>query len=255
MGNKIDEAKVIVSNFINIPVSEINESTIMDYSVVPSSLLLHRMYAVLSDRGFYLDDPSSITTFGDFLKSITSEEKINFPEFQKQEEERRWCDKRLFSIGVDIEGIEKFNPSHNNKDNSFYKSTYSLHEITYCESRPDPVSSFAGLFALKEAIVKADNYYKKVPFNKIEINHLTSGAPVFDGFSVSLSHSDGFVVAVACKEGSGKNIESNGQLLISNESVREFVLSEIRENNKLITKKLVIFMLLVVVLIVLGSAV
>ena len=45
------QAKVI-AHFLKVEASEINETTAMNYTVIPSSLLLHRMYAVLVDKGY-----------------------------------------------------------------------------------------------------------------------------------------------------------------------------------------------------------
>ena len=63
--------------------------------------------------------------------------------------------------------------------------------------QPAPYASFAGLFAAKEAIVKANNANRNKPFNTITISHDAQGKPRFPGFHISLSHTENTAVAVA----------------------------------------------------------
>jgi 4'-phosphopantetheinyl transferase superfamily len=65
--------------------------------------------------------------------------------------------------------------------------------------QPDPPASFAGLFAAKEAIVKADNQYKNKPFHSIGIDHLPGGKPVHPPFEISITHTDSLAIAVAVR--------------------------------------------------------
>jgi phosphopantetheine--protein transferase-like protein len=194
-----NEEKDIISHFLKISPSDIDESTIIDHTVISSSLLLHRMYAVLADKGFVIDDPASIKTYGDFVKNISHEKEIFSDEDNIEELDFNTPNESFFSIGIDIEEIANFDAVDNYKDDSFYKNNFSIEEMDYCISKTDTRRSFAGLFSLKEAIIKADNSYKKIPFNKIEIKHTKSGGPIFNQFSISLSHSDNYVVAVASK--------------------------------------------------------
>ena len=46
------QAKKVIAHFLKVEASEINETTVMNYTVIPSSLLLHRMYSVLADKGY-----------------------------------------------------------------------------------------------------------------------------------------------------------------------------------------------------------
>ena len=58
-------------------------------------------------------------------------------------------------------------------------------------------STTAGLFAAKEALVKADNRLMGRAFNSIVIEHAPDGKPLYEGFQISISHTDTLAVAVA----------------------------------------------------------
>ena len=68
----MQQAKIIIAHFLKKEVKDIDQDTVMDYTVVPSSLLLHRMYAELADKGYMINDPASITTYADFLEILSS---------------------------------------------------------------------------------------------------------------------------------------------------------------------------------------
>jgi phosphopantetheine--protein transferase-like protein len=65
---------------------------------------------------------------------------------------------------------------------------FSKNEIAYCSSKKNPKLCFCGRFAAKEAIVKADNRYLNSNFSDMEIKVSSSGAPVFKGMNISISH-------------------------------------------------------------------
>ena len=194
------EAKRIIAHFVGLTASQVNDSTVMDYTSVSSSILLHRMYASLADIGFVVDDPGAVTTYGDFINSLQGRpdgdengaqyNKVMSPNLHHS---------GLLQIGIDIVQIEEFPKYVSGTDSRFYADSFSENEIIYCESRHSPESSFAGLFSAKEAIIKADSAYQRIPFNEIEIQHSNLGKPLFDGFDISISHSLATVVAVACK--------------------------------------------------------
>ena len=89
--------------------------------------------------------------------------------------------------------------ANNYNDDRFYVDNFSLNEIDYCKSKVNPKNSFAAIFSLKESIIKADNSLKTTPFNELEIKHNIEGRPIYDGFFLSNSHSNGNVVSIAIK--------------------------------------------------------
>jgi phosphopantetheine--protein transferase-like protein len=195
------QAKKIIAHFLKVEVGEIKDSTVMNHTVVPSSLLLHRMYAVLADNGYVLEDPSTVITYSDFLNAVSNNTiEQNFKGFDTQVISNEFGDKSFFlSSGIDIQEISLIKNIKDKTSDPFFKENFSKEEIEYCMSKPDPSQSFAGLFSVKEAIIKADHSFKKVKFNKINIIHDSSDKPTFEGFSISISHSADYVSAFALK--------------------------------------------------------
>ncbi len=104
-------------------------------------------------------------------------------------------------IGIDIEEVSGLPLTNDFRKDEFYKMNFTATEIAYCILQPDPYSSFAGLFAAKEAIIKADGRDRFKVFNSIEIGHSPEGKPVYPGFELSISHAGKMAVAVAVPSG------------------------------------------------------
>ncbi|RXK40210.1 hypothetical protein M231_02484 [Tremella mesenterica] len=112
----------------------------------------------------------------------------------------------IAGVGVDTELITAVPTSETFRQRNFTQS-----EIDYCSSAPDPIASFAGRWAAKEAIFKALSVPSKgagASMKEIEIVNTESGPEVkLSGeaetaaggkkIKVSLSHSDTSVVAFA----------------------------------------------------------
>ena len=101
------------------------------------------------------------------------------------------------SIGIDIEEIAGLPVTSDFRTEVFYTDNFSEKEIAYCIMQPDPFASFAGLFAAKEAILKANNKFKDIKFRDIIITHNSLGKPHFDGAIISISHTKETAIAVA----------------------------------------------------------
>tara|TARA_B100000780_G_C21086195_1_gene437589 strand:- start:121 stop:906 length:786 start_codon:yes stop_codon:yes gene_type:complete len=233
---KIEKAKLVISHFLKIDVDEINNATVINHTAIKSSLLLHRMYAKLASEGFILEDPASIETFGDFIMAL-SDEKDNLLNDssgignidKKIKSNGRKLINPILSVGVDIESVSSLEYSDEYSSNIFYTENFTNDEIQYCVSKPNPQQSFTALFATKEAIIKADNSYKKVKFNAINIKHNEIDKPSFKDFSISISHSEEYVVAVAIKLDS-----HNLPNLIENEIYKLLNKNKIRLNKVLV---------------------
>jgi len=239
----MQQAKSIIAHFLKKKIEDINEGTLMDYTVVPSSLLLHRMYSALAEKGYVVDDPASITTYKDFLNALVISNNSDLVEVDmKVLTSNIIRDENSLSMGIDIEEISSFDTTDDYANNQFYKSNFSLEEIQYCITKPNPVQSFAGLFSAKEAIVKADNSFIKTEFNKLKIIHTNANKPIFKGFSLSISHSKSHVIAIACKMDCKKN-----QSLVPKE-IRQLVKREIR-NSAFIYMSIIVFLLCLIAII------
>ena len=191
----------IISLYIKIPADQINSNTIIDRTAVSSSILLHRMYAHLAKENFAVADYWDIKDFGSLQKRIDgqpgstaihaiSKEKLATVDPSVVEDD-------LPSIGIDIEQISNMPVVNDYREDEFYRMNFAPAEIAYCILQSNPAASFAGLFAAKEAIVKANKLFLDKPFNAIYIDHLPNGKPVHPLFKLSISHSNDVAIAVA----------------------------------------------------------
>ena len=193
----MQELKNIISVFIKKDPSEISDITTIDKTVIQGSILIHRMYAEIAKLGYQIDDFFSIQTYSDLLIRIGEKEKAdNAPITTDQIREEN------NGIGIDIETIKNLPKTADFREEEFYKQNFSPGEISSCILKSNPLQSFAGLFAAKEALVKADNSLLGIPFNNIEINFQDQGKPFYPGFEVSISHQNEVSIAVAVKKGS-----------------------------------------------------
>jgi phosphopantetheine--protein transferase-like protein len=103
-------------------------------------------------------------------------------------------------IGIDIEEVAALPRVADLRKETFYTQNFTPGEIAYCILQADPYTSLTGLFAVKEAIIKADGQYRNRPFHTMEIGHTAEGRPVFPGMGLSISHAGGMAVAVAVAE-------------------------------------------------------
>lgn len=107
----------------------------------------------------------------------------------------------MISNGIDIVKIDRFNSLKDN--DSFMNSIFNEKEIEYINLHNNNTSTIAGMFAAKEAFLKAhkkgiNNYSLK----DIEISHDDNNAPfiisnIFDTNNVSLSISHDGEYAIA----------------------------------------------------------
>lgn len=111
-------------------------------------------------------------------------------------------------IGVDTASISRIAKALCNP--AFKANVFTPRECEYCDGRPAPTQSYAGIFCAKEAAAKALNtgFGKGVMPSDIEIDHAENGAPILVAHGgaatmlasrracVSISHDGDFAVAV-----------------------------------------------------------
>jgi len=104
-------------------------------------------------------------------------------------------------IGIDIQHESELFPDAliDVKSQDSLSDIFTQREIAYAEMRQNPFESLTGMFAAKEAIVKASVAKVENRLSEIEINFSENGAPFFPGCCLSISHSKGTAVAVALK--------------------------------------------------------
>ena len=195
------QLKDIISLYIKIPADQINTNTIIDRTAVSSSIILHRMYAHLAKENFGVADYWDIKNFGSLQKIIHghsgSAVKHTLPNEELATENSSAREDNQPSIGIDIEQISNMPIVGDYREDEFYRMNFTPVEIAYCILQPSPAASFAGLFAAKEAIVKANKLFSNKPFNAIYIDHLPNGKPIHPLFKLSISHSNDIAIAVA----------------------------------------------------------
>ncbi len=99
----------------------------------------------------------------------------------------------MFKTGIDIIRIARIEKSL--EKDSFKKAVFTESEIAYSKN----AQSFAGIFAAKEAYLKAVGTGINCRLNTIEILHNSSGKPYINGVEksdVSISHDGEYAVAV-----------------------------------------------------------
>ena len=211
MENKI---KDIVSVFIKVPAEQITHDTIIDRSSVSSSITLHRMYAKLAEEGIVVADYWNIQKFATLLQRIngTGQTAISVPAVAEAQANGQHFnfnrESATQAIGIDVEEVGAMPEANDFREDAFYQMNFSSTEIAHCILQPNPYASFAGLFAAKEAIVKANNANRDRPFNSIVINHDQEGKPGYPGFSLSVSHTNNVAIAVALQVGVPASVDN-----------------------------------------------
>ncbi len=196
-----EQIKNIVAQYIKVPVALMDHNTVIDRTAVASSILLHRMYAHLAKDGIIVTDYWDLKNLGNLLQKISGQ-SVSFKatEFSTDATIKMHINsnaENLFSIGIDMEQISLLPVVTDYREDEFYSMNFAPSEIAYCVLQSSPFASLAGLFAAKEAIVKADNSYLNKSFNSIIIDHSANGEPIHPKFQLSISHTTDIAVAIA----------------------------------------------------------
>ena len=105
--------------------------------------------------------------------------------------------KDVVRLGNDIQLVAELFPEGDSLDSVQLEKIFTKYEISYAKATDNPKVTLAGLFSLKESLVKAGASYGT--FLDLEITHDNNGAPIFYGFLVSISHSGNYATSVALK--------------------------------------------------------
>ena len=109
-------------------------------------------------------------------------------------------------IGIDLVDIKRFEKLPYLSNITFYKKIFDTNEIRYCMKFKNPFPHFAGMFAIKEATIKAIK--KQVSFIDIKIIHSNHKPQIrIKGsnnkkykFLLSVSHEQKTAIAVVISE-------------------------------------------------------
>ncbi|HEV2348832.1 MAG TPA: holo-ACP synthase [Terriglobia bacterium] len=127
----------------------------------------------------------------------------------------------IVGTGVDIAETSRIEQVFERHGERFSKKIYTSAEIAYCEKFKNKAERYAARFAAKEAAFKAlgTGWGNGVHWVDVEVTHLPTGKPelVLTGralavarelgvtrASVSISHSDRYVVAQVIMESNGQ---------------------------------------------------
>ena len=213
--------KKIEDIFKSFPLkSEINinnrQTTISSAIDLFSSIVLERIIARLinefPDVNFENLNPQS--SINDIFQLIVNnsdfkEENLNDQNFSSiQIEDIKLdllenCSLNINSVGIDIESKNSIpNDIFLIKNSSLRKRLFSEKEIIYSITKPDPIITLTGIFAAKEAFIKALSSKKKIGFNQINIAYNPNGKPfvilnnnIFKAY-LSISHTSQIATAI-----------------------------------------------------------
>jgi phosphopantetheine--protein transferase-like protein len=100
-------------------------------------------------------------------------------------------------IGIDIEDIANLPQADDYREHTFFKDNFTATELSYCLMRPDVRASLCGMWAAKEALIKAGlTLPQPHRLDAIEITHDEVGRPTYPGWQLSISHTATTAVAL-----------------------------------------------------------
>ena len=185
--------KNIVAAFLKVEPETIHPGTRMDKTAIKGSVMIHRMYTVMERQGFKTSNRHEIHTFADLL------ENLGGAPVKDKDAPSEQTPAGGTGIGIDLEAVKNMPETGDFRGHEFYADNFSAAEISYCTLQPDAYACFAGKFAAKEAVVKADNAFRGMRFCDIEIGNDAHGRPVFRDFLISITHQEEWAAAVAVR--------------------------------------------------------
>ncbi len=104
--------------------------------------------------------------------------------------------------GIDIIEVARIAKARDTFGEKFLNRVYAPHELKYALTKPSPTVHLAGLWAAKEAAIKALGAFAPKAMHDITISHLPSGAPNLNidiphcSLSLSISHTQHIATAI-----------------------------------------------------------
>ena len=153
-----------------------------------SSVLKDRFVSALKKMKIYWDlEPTTINKLvesGKITKTVPNKSKLSISETK--------IDSGVH-IGVDLQFIGDLPIVKDPWEDQFYKDNFNKNEIAHCLKKKNIFESFAGIFAVKEAIYKIDGTAKK----DIKLKFSKEGKPINRKYSISISHDHNYAIGVA----------------------------------------------------------
>jgi phosphopantetheine--protein transferase-like protein len=101
-------------------------------------------------------------------------------------------------VGVDMQSIDEMFPEAlpcDLKSDQALSTIFTLKELSYAASKDNPRQTLTGIFAAKEAVLKASSFVRNL--NEIEILPDQNGRPICASHNLSISHSAEYAIAIA----------------------------------------------------------
>lgn len=228
-----------MKNFVLDYFSKLLNSSIDADSIIKlSSAQSARAYTWLKSNSFDFDAQILRQSFT-INQLIELEDNSVPPSFLGLSETEKFLPESLYmgeapsSIGIDIQSIAELFPMGlvaDPKSDPELLGIYTLKELSYAQSRNNPIQTLTGLFAAKEAILKCR--YGEGRLVDLEVLPDESGRPTFNGFLISISHSKDYAIAIAVarlsKKDDLKYEKDFEKPLSSSGGVGDIVISKIR---------------------------
>ncbi|MBU3538245.1 holo-ACP synthase [Polynucleobacter sp. UK-Gri1-W3] len=182
-----------LSKLLNKPITDRVE-------IALSSAQKSRVHGWLSQNGILFNESTLAGKF--YINQLLGGAGVSVEQLQISSKEIAAASSKLdmgkFQIGIDIQRVDELFPkglSFDPKVDKGLTQIYTTKELSYAQSKTDPIATLTGIFCAKEAIQKASNLNKKLM--DIEILPDLNGMPRSEGFLVSISHSGDYAVAIA----------------------------------------------------------
>ncbi|MDR3224093.1 MAG: holo-ACP synthase [Holosporales bacterium] len=110
----------------------------------------------------------------------------------------------ILGLGVDIVDINRIERLANRFPERFRSKLFTGREVEFCDRRKEAVASFAKIFAIKEATVKAISDIHGIGWKDVEVTHDSNGKPLVNLFGNALENSmkkvDGFSILASVSD-------------------------------------------------------
>ena len=184
-----DEIINLLENFPLKSGIQLKEDSIISSSIdIFSSILLERIKSKFQEKfpGCHFDEISSNSSIKDIYYLILNsdlskskklidndfhyisnfqEKKINSNQLHR---EMNQLSKENLSVGIDLEHRKSIPEDILILENSsFRERLFSVEEIIYSITKPDPIITLTGIFSSKEAVIKSLSKFYKIRLNKL----------------------------------------------------------------------------------------
>nr|WP_321986767.1 4'-phosphopantetheinyl transferase superfamily protein [uncultured Lichenicoccus sp.] len=103
----------------------------------------------------------------------------------------------ILGVGIDIEEVRNLPCAEDYREHPFYKDNFTPAEISHCIRQAESRASLCGVWAAKEAIIKAGRAKATLgQLSQVEVCWDAAGRPTYLGCQLSISHMTTTAVAV-----------------------------------------------------------